>query len=146
MVHIAAPMAACLCFFGLTMFWSAPELISAASGESWWAPWSWSLNEMQALVNQGISVAHANYTWTGLLLALTGAAGITAAAIGSIKASPNMARPDTKSLDGIWFEPDAATTKKAPVKGKAKKVGRGSDPAMDAPKKGKYPGAFTQKA
>lgn len=96
MVHVAAPMAALLLIFGLTMFWSSPELITTPSGESWWAPWSWSLNEMQALVNQGIVSMHANYTWTGLLLALTGAAGVAAMAVSSLKAPVYVSAPALK--------------------------------------------------
>ena len=115
MVHVAAPMAALLLIFGLTMFWSAPELITTASGESWFLPWTWSLNEMQALVNAGISIAHANYTWTGLLLALTGAAGVAAMAVSSLKTKA----PVSVTASG--------------QKGKSRRKSNSNPDAMDAP-------------
>ena len=140
MIHVAAPMAALLFIFGLSMFWSSPELITADSGESWWAPWSWSLDETMALVNQAIAVAHANYTWTGLLLALTGAAGVAAMAVSSL--SPK-SKEATKSFDGISFQDKKASAAKAKAAAKKAATGkRGADPKMAAPKRAdKYPTA-----
>ena len=132
--HLMAPMAICFLVFGLLMFWgTAPTSASipmAASQESWFLPWTWSMDESlaaanaaaQTMANQAMSVDLLHQQYTGLVLLFVGACGVAAITVAGLKAQVKTG------------EAPAANTAPAPTASETSTKKRlGDDPAQIPP-------------
>ena len=105
MAHLMAPMAICLLAAGLLMFWgTAPTSASipmAASQESWWLPWTWSMDESlaaanssaAAMANQALAVDLLHQQYTSLVLLFVGVMGVAAITVAGLKQSKTVEAP-----------------------------------------------------
>ena len=98
MAHLAAPMAICFLVFGLLMYWgttpTSASIPMAASQESWFLPWTWSMDESlvaansaaATMVNQAMAVDLLHQQYVGLVLLFVGVMGVAAITVAGLKA------------------------------------------------------------
>lgn len=142
--HLMAPMAICFLVAGLLMFWgTAPTSASiptSVSQESWWLPWTWSMDEtlQQAnaaaatMTNQALATDLLHQQYVGLVLLFVGVMGVAAITVAGLKQSKVVETP-------------AANTAPAPAPASAETATKerpGKDPAQIAPGK-LHPGLET---
>ena len=97
--HLMAPMALLFLVAGLVMFWTTvPTQVTTpmvASQESWFLPWTWSMDESFAMAsasaagmaNQAMVVDATHHQYVGLVLGTVGACGVAAITIAGLKSS-----------------------------------------------------------
>ena len=133
MAHLAAPMAICFLVFGLLMYWgttpTSASIPMAASQESWFLPWTWSMDESlvaansaaATMVNQAMAVDLLHQQYVGLVLLFVGVMGVAAITVAGLKQSKAVEAP-------------AANTAPAPAPTEtATKKRLGEDPAQIPP-------------
>ena len=109
--HLVAPMAILFLFTGLATYWfSEPGQVSipmSVSQESWFLPWTWSMDETVAAANsaaanmtgQAMATDLLHQQYTGLILAVVGACGVAAITVAGLKAQVKTAAAPVAVLD-----------------------------------------------
>ena len=124
--HLMAPMAICFLVFGLLMFWgTAPTSASipmAASQESWFLPWTWSMDESLAaanaaaatMTNQALATDLVHQQYVGLVLLFVGVMGVAAITVAGLKSNKTVVAPATvvAPTTGEVTSSDVTATKK----------------------------------